>query len=237
MRHSALLSISVTSLFLCSCATTRIRENYYTLQKFRNYTIGKPKTASIGDAMIELERASVRDAYVAIENIIPATLGVQETAQRPIFQGERFTVIGVNPQDTDEVFIRLENLPPQVQFISIHKNGTIFNGWVFNDGTIPTQSRWKYGKLFAKASQPTKGEESFKTQLIYSGMLGNNIKVIYREFSNDYARPSFTQEVQYNLEESKEIAYKTIKMTILKATNQKIEFQVDGDAGNPWFPN
>jgi len=35
---------------------------------------------------------------------------------------------------------------------------------------------------------------SSESELIYSGKAGNIIKIVYREYSNDYARPAFSMD-------------------------------------------
>jgi hypothetical protein len=67
---------------------------------------------------------------------------------------------------------------------------------------------------------------SFKQEFIYNGKVGNSIKFIYREFSDDFARPSFTQEVQYDLNESSVIGFKGLKIEVLSATNTLIKYKV-----------
>ena len=67
---------------------------------------------------------------------------------------------------------------------------------------------------------------SSQSELIYSGKSGNVIKVVYREFSNDFARPAFSQELQYDLNETTTIKFKTAVMEIIKASNQEITFKV-----------
>ncbi|MCP9765762.1 hypothetical protein [Lacihabitans soyangensis] len=69
-------------------------------------------------------------------------------------------------------------------------------------------------------------ELSFKQEFIYNGKVGNSIKFIYREFSNDLARPSFTQDIQYDLNESTLVGFKGLKIEILSATNTLIKYKV-----------
>jgi hypothetical protein len=69
-------------------------------------------------------------------------------------------------------------------------------------------------------------ELSFKQEFIYNGKVGNSIKFIYREFSDDFARPSFTQEVQYDLNESSVVGFKGLKIEVLSATNTLIKYKV-----------
>lgn len=67
---------------------------------------------------------------------------------------------------------------------------------------------------------------SFQQTLIYSGKVGNKVNIGYRESSNDMARPAFNNDVEYDLNESKEIGYKGAVVEILSADNQKITYRV-----------
>ncbi|WP_421245569.1 hypothetical protein [Aeromonas sanarellii] len=69
-------------------------------------------------------------------------------------------------------------------------------------------------------------EASFQQTLIYSGKVGNKINIGYRESSNDVARPAFNNDVEYDLNESKEIGYKGAVLEVLSADNQKITYRV-----------
>jgi hypothetical protein len=65
-----------------------------------------------------------------------------------------------------------------------------------------------------------------KSELIYNGRVGDALRFIYREFYNDMARPSFTQEIQYDLGISKIVGFKSARLEILEASNTKISYQV-----------
>lgn len=67
---------------------------------------------------------------------------------------------------------------------------------------------------------------SFKQELVYNGRVGNNLKIIYREYSNNMARGAFSQEAQYDLSISDVIAFKGARLKIINATNETIEYQV-----------
>jgi len=69
-------------------------------------------------------------------------------------------------------------------------------------------------------------EDSFEKTLIYSGKVGNKIKIGYREFSNLKARPEYNNEVEYDLSESKVIAYKEARLEIINATKEGIKYKV-----------
>lgn len=67
---------------------------------------------------------------------------------------------------------------------------------------------------------------SFKQELVYNGRIGNNLKIIYREYSNNMARGAFSQEAQYDLTASDIIAFKGARLRILSATNEMIRYEV-----------
>jgi hypothetical protein len=68
--------------------------------------------------------------------------------------------------------------------------------------------------------------DSFQQTLIYSGKVGDKINIGYREFSGNMARPSFNNNVEYDLSQSMFIGYKGVKIEVLEANNQHIKYKV-----------
>jgi hypothetical protein len=62
--------------------------------------------------------------------------------------------------------------------------------------------------------------------LIYNGRAGDQVKMLYREFTDDLIRGDFSQEVQYDLREGAEIGFKGARIVIVEATNQKLRYHV-----------
>lgn len=69
-------------------------------------------------------------------------------------------------------------------------------------------------------------EGSFKQELIYNGKSKDNIKLQYREYKSDLARPAFYQDLIYDLSESKTIGFRGMIVEIIEATNSYIKFIV-----------
>jgi uncharacterized protein (UPF0333 family) len=67
---------------------------------------------------------------------------------------------------------------------------------------------------------------TFVQTLTYSGKQGDVIKIYYREESNNYARPSFTQELTYDISSEKIITFRHTKIRVEEATNSEIKFTV-----------
>ena len=69
-------------------------------------------------------------------------------------------------------------------------------------------------------------QPSFKQEFIYNGRYEDNLKFVYREFSEDLARPAFSQEVQYDLSEDSMVGFKNLLLEVVEATNTKIRYKV-----------
>lgn len=67
---------------------------------------------------------------------------------------------------------------------------------------------------------------SFKRELIYGGVSGNTVSISYREFSDGTARPAFTQDLKYDLSESKIIGYRGARFEVAKASNTVLKYKV-----------
>ncbi len=62
--------------------------------------------------------------------------------------------------------------------------------------------------------------------LIYIGKFENKITLGYREFVGDIARPAFSNDVTYDLSESKILGYKRARLEVIEATNTGIKYKV-----------
>lgn len=67
---------------------------------------------------------------------------------------------------------------------------------------------------------------SLQQTVIYTGKQDNILKFSYREFSNDMARPAFTTDITYDLNESNIIGYKSFRAEVIQATNTEIRYKI-----------
>ena len=72
----------------------------------------------------------------------------------------------------------------------------------------------------------SESKNNFKQEFIFNGKSSNNLKFIYREYINDMARPAFNQDLQYDLNESKIIGFKGLRIEIINVTNTNIEYKI-----------
>ena len=111
------------------------------------------------------------------------------------------------------------------------------NGGIFipNDKTKPSvvyhyAMGYLYGKISVSGIEDTTvekwGKDSFKRELVYSGISQNTISILYREYSDNIARPAFSQELKYDLSQGTTIGYKGSRFEVVKATNTEIIYKV-----------
>ncbi len=66
-----------------------------------------------------------------------------------------------------------------------------------------------------------------KNELIYSGIANNQIKLVYREFADEFARPAFSQDAQYDYTPGMQVTFKGASFRILDASGQSITYLVE----------
>ena len=180
--------------------------------------INEPKTSEIGITLVSKETAKKYDAIeitkeVKIKpNLMVKTLKVGETFIKK-FETEQFDLY--------------ENIENPNYGIAVSKGNE--SSKIYSIGQTGTALRFKISKYPLKyelTERPIRNEDYFKQEFIYNGKVGNGIKFIYREFVNDYARPAFTQDLQYDLSEDSTIGFRGLRLEVIDATNTKIEYKI-----------
>lgn len=70
--------------------------------------------------------------------------------------------------------------------------------------------------------------DGFRTELVYQGAGGGILRLAYREFIDDMARPAFTQDLTYDLspDGTTMIAFQTLEVEVLEANNMGLRYVV-----------
>jgi len=73
------------------------------------------------------------------------------------------------------------------------------------------------------------GSNSFRKTLTFLGISGDNLRLSYREFSNDMARPAFTEDLTLPtpIKYPQTILVKEIKLTVLGIDSNGLRFRLD----------
>tara|TARA_B100000886_G_scaffold336501_1_gene295420 strand:- start:1318 stop:2061 length:744 start_codon:yes stop_codon:yes gene_type:complete len=70
---------------------------------------------------------------------------------------------------------------------------------------------------------------TFVQEFIYNGRVDSALKFVYREFSGDYLKPAFTQEVQYDLDQSDILGFKNLRIKVIAASNTEIRYVLESN--------
>lgn len=73
---------------------------------------------------------------------------------------------------------------------------------------------------------PDDCDNCFKQEFIYNGKVNNYLKFVYREYIDNLARSSFTQELQYDIDDSNTIGFKGLRIEVLNTNNTSITYKV-----------
>jgi len=115
-------------------------------------------------------------------------------------------------------------LVDSVCFGKINKKNKTFNGFYLYGNWISLKKPLEYID-FNIINSNTIG---YRYQLIYDGIDNNSLKLTYREFSDNMARPAFYQTVSYKINPKfpQKIHFKNVTILIYNINNQYIEYEV-----------
>jgi hypothetical protein len=68
----------------------------------------------------------------------------------------------------------------------------------------------------------------YKYELLYEGIAGDILKLSYREYTKNFARPAFQQDLSYTLRRPgpTEISFRGVRMTIMDADNNRVRYRL-----------
>lgn len=236
MKGFKFIVIVFIFLFLSGCVSL---QQTTPIHKFgKSYEIGKVYTVNTGSPMITVYNLYLFPEYRPKYVFKPPMAGVLNTPElTPVQRWIAFYSHGDNYiiQSKDYMYSNLG--------IEIKPNGELGSdkAWVNLNSGMPMrliQSTWNPPdpQLFVRTlGYPKKG--SFRIELIYNGTMNGVISISYREFVDNLARSAFYQELKYDLKEGNIISFRTIKIKVIKATNNYITFKVLDDGGLPWVPS
>lgn len=211
-----------SSVILAACATPQY--NYRAdMVEISEPPLGTINVKSVGEILLRQGRYSETDALLLHKT---TTVGLVGTYT---FSPGYYTKVG---EDSRSFFYEPEIGPEgggivkgvfadPYKSMQAHKDGSklcgisAFNGQVCNDDTN-----------FEFVRRASLTANSFQRSLLYNGRHGSKINIGYREFSNNTARPAFNNDVEYDLADSKIIAYKGAELEIIEATNQHLKYRL-----------
>jgi hypothetical protein len=65
-----------------------------------------------------------------------------------------------------------------------------------------------------------------RRELVYQGVAGGILRILYREYANDFARPAFFQESSYDYQPGMTVGFKGVRLEVLGADGERVTFKV-----------
>lgn len=217
-----ILLVSSLALALVGCATPLTNYQAQSVM-VSEPPIGSVNTALIGDKMLMQGHTVEQEALY-----FPVTqkTSFQHTIQQGYFpkrgESDEYIQYGMSTENgAGKVIDGVLSDPTQALTLRKKDNAicmfTIYNMNVdCKTGLNFEQKNWVTGTSM----------DSFQQTLIYNGKVGNKINVGYREFYSNAARPAFNNEVEYDLNDSRQIGYKGALLDVIDANNQMIKYKV-----------
>lgn len=198
MKRAVALALVVTTCIMSGCGSDQVRE---VRQPVTFPTEGSVATRGVGEQL--LERAT---------GILVPSIQLQEDAvigKYRLAKGQ----YEFDEEDADAVWYDGED----EDFYMRKSDGQL----CIEDAETCAPAKYTFGKMLSDVS-----EDSLQQTLLYNGKIGDRITLGYREFYNNLARPAFSNNVEYDLSESKIVGYKGARLEIIKATNTELTYKV-----------
>jgi len=102
------------------------------------------------------------------------------------------------------------------------QDGSFDRVLILGGGRPPTHLKVAYEKEWLP------GDQGFRRELLYQGAAGGILRVSYREYVNDLARPAFTQDATYDLASAgpTHVTFKGAAIEVLEAGNSGLRYKV-----------
>ncbi|MGQ0755891.1 hypothetical protein ACT4ZN_15575 [Acinetobacter baumannii] len=208
--------------FLSVLITGCVAPSYNVTSKITEMTskpnIGEVVTVGVGEQMLYQGNVS-EDEVLEISNPTKVDLyklpSGQYTKTGNNEKGDYFS-----PVTKTGLMVAKNFFADPIQVLMVSKENKLCVVTIFNARTCSKDAEFVVKKVASMR------DNAFQQTLIYSGKVGSKINIGYREFSGNIARPAFNNDVEYDLNESKEIGYKGALLQIIDANNQNIKYKV-----------
>lgn len=94
-------------------------------------------------------------------------------------------------------------------------------GMVWIETSLDSPVRYERNELILPRA------DAKKYELLYQGISSNTLRLAYREYINDFARPAYFQDVSYEVTKfPADITFRSVRISVLGADNNGIHYRV-----------
>ncbi|MEW7847784.1 hypothetical protein AB2N08_03700 [Massilia aurea] len=206
MKNFVLLAMA---LAFAGCKTKPISPTYSSITL---PAVGITTTIGIGEQMLEQGIGATGNTLILSKNIVIGDITVfagtfphlTSNAEYRAFAPVQMSRVG-KPVKNGKLF--LFNKDAKTKLVCVGRENCVLADYEIGTKTFYAPS----------SNQQT---------LLYSGRIGSRVTLSYREFVNNIARPAFSNDVAYDLNESMVLGYKGARIEVINATNTEITYKV-----------
>lgn len=223
MRHF----LPLIALSLAGCAT--VKNNYIPVTEQISFPkLNEVRTATLGEEMLKQGTATTTKGVLLPQQNQIGTVTLSKGFYPQTGEDEKFIFtsfeIGNPAPGMGRVSVGgLGGLLPQGLRFDKRKQQTcaiVPNVYGISQPVCDTEHPFQF------TERPIISSNNFQQTLIYSGRVGERIRVSYREFSGNVARAPFSNEAEYDLSSSNIIAYKGARIEVIEADNESIKYKL-----------
>jgi hypothetical protein len=112
-------------------------------------------------------------------------------------------------------------------FVDTDNSGSTFGRVMGRPGMVWLTKDLDRRIPYSKQELQVPRADSKKMELLYQGYSAKTLRLSYREYVNDFARPAFFQDVSYDIASfPADITFRTVKLRISGADNSGLHYQV-----------
>lgn len=217
-------SLTIMIVFVSGCVSSsnlNVRDLNPYLKQIDNFNIGVAQQKTIGEPMLVKESIPSYPGFVLKDNFQPPLNLVVSSIVIP--KGAKWECKWEYENGDLLCHNWLYTYPhSMINYLIVNKSW-VLSGYM--SGGYVTNFDNPRSDLIEKLNVPQE-KDTFRQELIYNGRSKKVIKISYREFKNNFARPDFQQDLSYDLSDSKEIGFRGAIIEVEEATNTYIKFVV-----------
>lgn len=201
--------------------------NLLSREALRLPAVGETSTADIGRSMIAAARYSVYGGQIELLDPIafdgPPAQAFKGPSPVPPRPEHRFRIDV--PAGLYNWKAEMSAANPVPAYVVTGLEPTAADGRVYHNGAVGFElagdgkvtlvfgyprAMWRSPPLptrYRKVSCAAWTQGDFRRELIYGGLAAGVISISYREYSDGFARPAFTQDLRYDLKDGREIGF------------------------------
>ena len=229
-RVRSFLSVAGVISIVAACTpAVSVQQPAVIAKKGQEPSIGDVSMANVGAVMFTEYNYSETEE-VRLVDAVSETFGLGARLQAPagtMLHGATVSDRRAYCTATPTFAMPFEDFSRSVCFFDTDQDGLLDEYWI--DGTIESTSRKVPAPAKYTVTQTTDNAGGgFKKDLVYQGMQADTLRISYREYVDDMARPAFAQDLTYNIEEGGPtiVVFQNVRMEVLSADNSGVRYRV-----------